>query len=68
MSQLVVATTCLGAKHTLLARRMFDVCIVDEASQISQLVCLGPLFCARRFVLVGDHKQLPPLVQSNAAR
>ncbi|XP_071792468.1 DNA replication ATP-dependent helicase/nuclease DNA2-like [Asterias amurensis] len=67
-TKLVVATTCLGAKHTLLTRRTFDVCIVDEASQISQLVCLGPLFRARRFVLVGDHKQLPPLVQSNAAR
>ncbi|XP_038047126.1 DNA replication ATP-dependent helicase/nuclease DNA2-like isoform X2 [Patiria miniata] len=67
-TKLVVATTCLGAKHTLLTRRKFDVCIVDEASQISQLVCLGPLFHARRFVLVGDHKQLPPLVQSTVAR
>ncbi|XP_022112069.1 DNA replication ATP-dependent helicase/nuclease DNA2-like isoform X2 [Acanthaster planci] len=67
-TKLIVATTCLGAKHALLTHRMFDVCIVDEASQISQLVCLGPLFHARRFVLVGDHKQLPPLVQSGVAR
>ncbi|XP_072032876.1 DNA replication ATP-dependent helicase/nuclease DNA2-like [Amphiura filiformis] len=64
----VVATTCLGSKHKLLTRRVFDVCIVDEASQIGQLVCLGPLYVANRFVLVGDHQQLPPLVQSTAAR
>jgi len=47
---------------------MFDVCIVDEASQIAQPACLSPLVHAKRFVLVGDHKQLPPLVVSNEAR
>ncbi|KAI8520978.1 Tripartite DNA replication factor [Branchiostoma belcheri] len=64
----IVATTCLGAKHPLFSRRKFDVCIVDEASQIAQPVCLGPLVHATRFVLVGDHQQLPPLVQSGTAR
>eukprot|EP00057_Strongylocentrotus_purpuratus_P020670 XP_011675144.1 PREDICTED: DNA replication ATP-dependent helicase/nuclease DNA2 [Strongylocentrotus purpuratus] len=64
----VVATTSLGMKHALLTRHSFDVCIVDEASQISQPVCLGPLFSASKFVLVGDQCQLPPLVQSSRAR
>ncbi|XP_078576312.1 DNA replication ATP-dependent helicase/nuclease DNA2-like isoform X2 [Branchiostoma floridae x Branchiostoma japonicum] len=68
MDKPVVATTCLGAKHALFSRRKFDVCIVDEASQIAQPVCLGPLVHAGRFVLVGDHQQLPPLVQSGTAR
>ncbi|XP_035254823.1 DNA replication ATP-dependent helicase/nuclease DNA2 isoform X1 [Anguilla anguilla] len=67
-SELVVATTCMGMKHPIFSRRHFDFCIVDEASQISQPVCLGPLFYADRFVLVGDHQQLPPIVQNPEAR
>lgn len=46
----------------LFARRYFDYCIVDEASQVTLPTCLGPLRYADRFVLVGDHFQLPPLV------
>ncbi|KAM3876969.1 DNA replication ATP-dependent helicase/nuclease DNA2 [Diretmus argenteus] len=66
--ELVVATTCMGTKHPIFSRRRFDFCIIDEASQISQPVCLGPLFYAKRFVLVGDHQQLPPIVQNQEAR
>ncbi|XP_054838935.1 DNA replication ATP-dependent helicase/nuclease DNA2 [Eublepharis macularius] len=67
-SQPIVATTCMGINHPIFTRKQFDFCIVDEASQISQPVCLGPLFCSHRFVLVGDHQQLPPLVQNAEAR
>ncbi|CAL8243483.1 unnamed protein product [Lota lota] len=66
--ELVVATTCMGTKHPIFTRRRFDFCIMDEASQISQPVCLGPLFYVKRFVLVGDHQQLPPIVQNQEAR
>ncbi|KAJ5280981.1 Dna2/Cas4 domain of unknown function DUF83 [Penicillium angulare] len=64
----VVASTCLGVNHQIFNQRMFDYCIVDEASQITLPVCLGPIRMARSFVLVGDHFQLPPLVQSKAAQ
>lgn len=64
----VVATTCLGTNHALFNARVFDYCIVDEASQITLPVCLGPIRMAKTFVLVGDHYQLPPLVQNNEAR
>ncbi|KAI1231636.1 hypothetical protein IHE44_0007713, partial [Lamprotornis superbus] len=67
-SQPVVATSCMGVNHPIFVRKQFDFCIVDEASQISQLICLGPLFCSKRFVLVGDHQQLPPLVLNAEAR
>uniref|UniRef100_A0A8C8R5G7 DNA replication ATP-dependent helicase/nuclease DNA2 n=1 Tax=Pelusios castaneus TaxID=367368 RepID=A0A8C8R5G7_9SAUR len=66
-SQPVVATTCMGVNHPIFARKRFDFCIVDEASQISQPICLGPLFYSHRFVLVGDHQQLPPLVHNTEA-
>lgn len=41
---------------------------MDEASQITLPVCLGPLRYADRFVLVGDHHQLPPLVRNVEAQ
>lgn len=64
----IVATTCLGINHALFNERTFDYCIVDEASQITLPVCLGPIRLARTFILVGDHNQLPPLVQNEEAR
>jgi DNA replication ATP-dependent helicase Dna2 len=64
----IVATTCLGINHAIFNERTFDYCIVDEASQITLPVCLGPIRLARTFILVGDHYQLPPLVQNEEAR
>lgn len=64
----VVGTSCLGANHAVLASVYpFDYCIVDEAAQITVPVVIGPLLLARRFILVGDHYQLPPLVRSKRA-
>ncbi|KAI5119550.1 hypothetical protein M0805_008536 [Coniferiporia weirii] len=64
----VVATTALSMDHALFSRRRFDYCIVDEASQITLPTCVGPLRFADKFILVGDHFQLPPLVKSQDAR
>ncbi|CAH2052079.1 unnamed protein product, partial [Iphiclides podalirius] len=64
----VVGVTCLGAAHAMLARTSFDVCIVDEATQVLQCTVLRPLFAAKRFILVGDPEQLPPVVRRHAAR
>ncbi|KAJ3324107.1 Tripartite DNA replication factor [Boothiomyces sp. JEL0866] len=57
----VVATTALGVNHPLFTRRRFDYCVVDESSQIVLPICLGSLKFSDKFVLVGDHYQLPPL-------
>lgn len=64
----VVATTCLSINHAIFQKRRFDYCIFDEASQATLPVCLGPLRFADRFILVGDHYQLPPLVKDVEAR
>jgi DNA replication ATP-dependent helicase Dna2 len=64
----VVGVSALTAsKSSLLTGQHFDVVIVDEAGQICQPAVLGPLMAADRFVLVGDHMQLPPLTKSKAA-
>lgn len=67
MATPVVAATCLKVDHPVFNRRTFDYCIVDEASQITLPTCLGPIRMANIFVLVGDHHQLPPLVQNRDA-
>jgi DNA replication ATP-dependent helicase Dna2 len=51
----------------LLQKRVFDYCIIDEASQITLPTCIGPLRYANTFVLVGDLYQLPPIVRSKDA-
>ncbi len=47
---------------------MFDVVILDEASQLTTPAALGALRWGRRYILVGDEKQLPPLVVNEEAR
>lgn len=64
----IVATSCLGINHPIFNERTFDYCIVDEASQITLPVCIGPIRLAKTFILVGDHNQLPPLVKDEEAR
>ncbi|KAK9333963.1 DNA replication factor Dna2-domain-containing protein [Lipomyces starkeyi] len=64
----IVATTCLGINNLIFHKRRFDYCIVDEASQITLPICIGPLRFADKFVLVGDHYQLSPLVRNKEAK
>lgn len=42
----------------------FDVAIVDEAGQITEPMTLASVSLGERFVLVGDHRQLPPIVEN----
>lgn len=64
----VVGITALSVPRSpLLVDQHFDYVIVDEAGQISQPAILGALMAADLFVLVGDHMQLPPLVNSELA-
>ncbi|GAA4531045.1 DEAD/DEAH box helicase [Amycolatopsis samaneae] len=64
----VIGATCIGsASRTELADVEFDLAIVDEAGQIGTADVLIPLVRARRAVLVGDHRQLPPFVGDGVA-
>ena len=45
----------------------FDVAVIDEAGQLTIPAILGALRFAKRFILVGDERQLPPLVLSKEA-
>ena len=64
----IIGVTALTApKSLLLSGQHFDYVIVDEAGQINQPAILGAITSADKFVLVGDHLQLPPLVRSHVA-
>lgn len=52
----------------MLLQRRFDVCVVDEATQVLQIEVIRPLLYAEKFILVGDPEQLPPLVRSKEAK
>lgn len=54
----VVAATTSGAAQ--FDQNQFDVAVVDEATQASRPATAIALNCARKLVLAGDHKQLPP--------
>ena len=64
----VVASTCLAVNHPATANRQFDWCICDEASQALLPSVISSLLLANKFILVGDHAQLPPTVQSSRAK
>lgn len=63
----VVGATCvgLGAMRGVTVVP-FDLCIIDEASRATAPELLIPMARARRFVLVGDDRQLPPYLDSDA--
>ena len=62
----VVAATTAACGSRELREQSFDVALVDEASQLTEPGTLAAINRADRFVLVGDHRQLPPVVQSEA--
>ena len=63
----VIAGTPIGLYDAAITNIQFETLVIDEAGQ-----CIEPLaWCifpfAKKYVLAGDHLQLPPTVLSNAA-
>ena len=63
----VVCATATGIDRERLNGKVFDWCIMDEASQSTEPSAWIPLQFANRIVLAGDHCQLPPTVLSPEA-
>ena len=70
-AQIIVATTStMNSRSALFNIKHFDLVIIDEASQILEPNIVGILTARQeegraidRFILVGDHKQQPAVVQ-----
>ncbi len=63
----VVLTTNAMIMSDLLKESFFDVAVIDEGSQQVIPSTLIPIMHAARFIIAGDHKQLPPTVVSDSA-
>jgi predicted DNA helicase len=63
----VIVSTNSSAALDVISQYKFDVAIIDEASQTTIPSVLIPISKAHRFILAGDHKQLPPTIISTDA-
>ncbi|WP_042698385.1 IGHMBP2 family helicase [Thermococcus sp. PK] len=64
----VILSTNSSAALEFIRDVEFDVAVIDEASQATIPSVLIPIAKAKRFVLAGDHKQLPPTILSEEAK
>lgn len=64
---IVGTTSTLQSKSYLFSLKRFAVAMVDEASQILEPNIMGLLTQCGKFILIGDHKQLPAVVQQDEA-
>ena len=56
----------ISGKKDLLKLKTFHQVIIDEASQLLEPYLVGLLPHFKRFVLIGDHQQLPAVVQQSS--
>ncbi len=64
----VIGITCIqsGTKDFNDDYPSFDVVIIDEASKSTLPDMILPMLKGKKIILVGDHKQLPPFIDSTA--
>lgn len=64
----VFCSTCYGLNRGLIASKRFDICIIDEATQLDIPAILQPISISKKFILIGDHYQLPPIVSNKTEK
>ena len=68
----IVLCTCVtaGSPRIVTSCDNIQQCIVDECGMCMEPESLVPITCsgARQVVLIGDHKQLQPVVQDHVAK
>jgi DNA replication ATP-dependent helicase Dna2 len=62
----VIGATPFATCTDRLSAYEFDTIIFDEASQVTLPLAIMAMRKGKRFIFVGDHKQLPPVILSNS--
>ncbi|EDN91568.1 hypothetical protein SS1G_00971 [Sclerotinia sclerotiorum 1980 UF-70] len=64
----VICCTCVGAGDPRLAKMKFRTVLIDESTQSAEPECMIPLVLGcKQVVLIGDHKQLGPVIMNKKA-
>jgi len=65
-SHRIIGATCVGLarKNIGLERLQFDLVIIDEAGKALPAEILIPYIRAKKVIIIGDHKQLPPTIDA----
>lgn len=58
----IIITTCISAHRLGEPETMFDMVIIDEASQCNTAVSMVPILRGENLMLVGDPQQLSPVI------
>lgn len=61
----IVVSTIASASEQVFHMKKFDVLILDEASQVHEMDILTHVSFVPKWILIGDHKQLPPVISQN---
>lgn len=64
----ISTVSSIMGRNELFLLKSFDTVIIDEASQIPEPMLAGLLSRFKKFVLIGDHKQLPAVVRQSQSQ
>ena len=65
----LIGATCIGiANYSGDLNLKFDLVIIDEAGRATPPEIMVPMSLGKKIILVGDHKQLPPIIDQSLSK
>jgi len=62
---IIVGATCYAPYTKKLDFMDWDIILIDEAGQMTIPLAIAAMVKGEKYILIGDHKQLPPIVAEN---
>ena len=64
----IIGSTLIKSQIAPLEKQVFDIVIIDECSQVSLVIALLGMIKTRKWVIVGDDKQLLPIFKGKSIK